>query len=84
MPDLKPDRPRRKSMFLGPDALDDLKATASRRRTEREAVEEALRLLAQRDAQMDAMAEFVEWAINEWGGPTREDRDRAEEVWANH
>ena len=43
--DVIPDKPRRKSMFLGPNALRNLAATASRRRTEREAVEDALELL---------------------------------------
>ena len=68
-------------MFLGPDALRDLAATASRRRTEREAVEEALALLVARDARLDAMDEFIEWATEAWGEPTAEERERAAEIW---
>ena len=83
MPDVAVDRPRRKSMFLGPDALRDLRSTAARRRTEREAVEEGLRLLAARDAQLDAMNDFVEWAIAEWGEPTEAEAARAAEIWSN-
>ena len=69
-------------MFLSPEALGNLRATAARRRTEREAMEEALELLARRDAQMDAMAAFVVWAHAEWGEPTPEERAAAEEIWA--
>lgn len=83
MTDVVPDRPKRKAMFLGPEALQNLRATASRRRTEREAMEEALALLAKRDAQLDAMAAFVEWAHAEWGAPTEKDRARAREILAN-
>lgn len=82
MPDLIPDKPRRKSMFLGPKALRNLAVTASRRRTEREAVEDALELLAARDAQRDAMQEFIEWANAEWGSPTEAERARADEIWS--
>ena len=78
MPDAVFDKPKRKAMFLGPDALRDLAITSTRRRTEREAVEEALALLAKRDAQLDAMANFVEWAHAEWGNPTDEERSIAE------
>ena len=42
MPTEVPDKPKRKAMFLGPEALQNLAATSSRRRTEREAMEEAL------------------------------------------
>lgn len=66
-------KPKRKAMFLGPRALDDLAATSARRRTEREAVEEGLALLAERDRQSDAMADFVEWARHEWGEPTADE-----------
>lgn len=68
------DRPKRKAMFLGPEALADLAATAARRRTEREAMEEALALLAERDRQRDAMADFVQWALQEWGEPSDDER----------
>ncbi len=81
MPDAIHDKPRRKSMFLGPNALRNLATTASRRRTEREAVEEALELLAARDAQLDAMQEFIDWATKEWGPPTEAERARADEIW---
>jgi hypothetical protein len=83
MSEVMPGRPKRKSMFLGERALRDLAATAARRRTERDAVEEALALLAARDAQRDAMAEFVDWALAEWGEPTEAERARAEEIWSN-
>ena len=74
------DRPKRKAMFLGPEALADLATTSARRRTERAAMEEALALLAERDNQLDAMAEFVEWAKAEWGEPTAKERARARSV----
>lgn len=83
MPKATFDKPKRKSMFLGPQALRDLESTAARRRTEREAVEEGLRLLAERDAQLDAMNEFVEWATAEWGEPTEAETGRAEEIRSN-
>lgn len=83
MTDVAPDRPKRKAMFLGPQALRDLAVTAARRRTEREAVEEALALLAQRDAQLDAMDDFIDWATAEWGEPSQDERLRAEEIWDN-
>lgn len=82
MPGVIPDKPKRKAMFLGPDALRNLAATASRRRTEREAVEEALELLAVRDAQRDAMQEFIDWATAEWGRPSEAERARADEIWS--
>lgn len=82
MADVRSDKPKRKAMFLGPTALRDLAATASRRRTEREAVEEALALLAARDAQRDAMQAFVEWAVAEWGPPTADEQAQADEIWA--
>ena len=77
------DKPKRKAMFLGPEALRNLRATASRRRTEREAVEEGLKLLAEQDARLDAMHEFIEWAAAEWGEPTEEEKARAREIWSN-
>ncbi len=83
MPRATFDKPKRKSMFLGSQALRDLESTAARRRTEREAVEEGLRLLATRDAQLDAMNEFVEWATTEWGEPTEAETARAEEIWSS-
>ena len=70
-------------MFLGPEALRNLRVTAARRRTEREAVEEGLKLLAERDAQADAMREFVEWATAEWGEPTEAEAARAEGIWSS-
>ena len=45
--------------------------------SERAAVEEALALLARRDPQLDAMANFVEWAHTEWGNPTDEEHSIA-------
>jgi hypothetical protein len=80
MPDDVFDTPKRKAMFLGPDALRDLAITSARRRTERAAVEEALALLARRDAQLDAMANFVEWAHTEWGNPTDEEHSIAKKL----
>lgn len=77
------EKPKRKAMFLGPEALRNLKSTAARRRTEREAVEEGLKLLAERDAQSDAMNEFIEWATAEWGEPSRSEQARAEEIWSS-
>ena len=82
MSDVMPDKPKRKAMFLGPVALRNLAATASRRRTEREAVEEALELLARRDAQRDAMQEFIDWATAEWGRPTTAEQARADKIWS--
>ena len=69
-------------MFLSPDAIRNLRTTAKRRRTEREAMEEALQLLAERDAQLDAMAEFVTWAYAEWGAPSDADRSEADQIWS--
>ena len=74
---VEPQKPKRKAMFLGPQALEDLAATSARRRTERQAMEEALALLAARDAQLDAMADFVVWAKAEWGEPSPEAHARA-------
>lgn len=68
-------------MFLGPEALKHLAATSSRRRTEREAVEEALTLLAERDAQRDAMRDFVDWAVAEWGEPTSQEKAAVDAIW---
>ena len=82
MPTELPDRPKRKAMFLGPEALEHLAATSSRRRTEREAMEEALALLAARDAQLDAMTDFVSWAKAEWGEPSPAERAKAAEILA--
>ena len=84
MPDTASDeKPKRKAMFLSPQAQRDLAVTSSRRRTEREAMEEALALLAVRDAKLDALADFVRWAKEEWGEPTEADRTIAGEMWAN-
>ncbi len=83
MPDVISDKPKRKAMFLSPGALRNLAATAARRRTEREAMEEALEVLAARDAQRDAMQEFIDWATAEWGTPTKAERTRADEIWSN-
>lgn len=80
--ELPEDKPKRKAMFLGPQALRDLAATSARRRTEREAMEEALALLAERDAKLDALADFVAWARAEWEEPTPEDRAMADELWS--
>jgi len=82
MAEIIPDKPKRKAMFLSSSALRDLAATSSRRRTEREAVEEALALLAARDAQRDAMDDFIAWATEEWGNPTDADRARADAIWS--
>lgn len=81
MSDASTDKPKRKAMFLGPEALQNLARTSARRRTERQAVEEGLALLAQRDAQLDAMADFIAWATNEWGPPTEADEARAAAIW---
>lgn len=70
-------------MFLGPEALDDLAATSARRRTERQAMEEALRLLAERDAQRDALDRFIGWALAEWGEPTPDEKAKADEIWSS-
>lgn len=83
MADVIAEKPKRKSMFLSAVALRNLKATAARRRTEREAVEEALALLAERDAQRQAMDDFIAWATSEWGSPTEADRQAADKIWAN-
>jgi len=83
MPEDVRERPKRKAMFLSPNALRHLKVTASRRRTEREAMEDALELLAARDAQLDSMQEFIDWATTEWGEPTNDEKRRADEIWAN-
>jgi len=83
MSDVIPDKPKRKAMFLSPEALRNLSTAASRRRTEREAVEEALDLLVARDAQRDAMAEFIDWAVSTWGPPTDEEQARADEILAS-
>jgi len=37
----------------------------------------------QSDGQNDAMQDFIDWAIAEWGPPTAEERAQAEEIWAN-
>ena len=76
-------KPKRKAMFLSPEALDHLAITSARRRTEREAMEEALALLAERDARVDAMDDFIEWATAEWGEPTATERRQAAEILAN-
>lgn len=73
-------KPKRKSMFLGPQALADLAETAARRRTEREAVEEALALLVEQDRRNDAMDDYFEWARQEYGEPTEEEKAIADEL----
>lgn len=73
-------KPQRKSVSLSPQALRDLRATTARRSNEREAIEEALRLLAEKDTQRDAMDEFVECALAEWGEPSEAEKARAEEI----
>ncbi len=83
MPESIANKPKRKAMFLGPDALRNLEITSARRRTERAAMEEALELLAQKDAQIDAMQEFVDWATTEWGEPSDADKTMADKIWAN-
>jgi hypothetical protein len=75
-------KPKRKAMFLSPEALDNLATTSARRRTEREAMEEALALLAERDARHDALDEFIEWATTEWGAPTPAERAEAARILA--
>jgi hypothetical protein len=45
-------------------------------------MEEALELLAVRDAQRDAMQEFIDWATAEWGRPSEAERARADEIWS--
>ena len=52
-------------------------------RTEREAMEEALALLAERDAQDAAMDQFIEWATEEWGEPSDEANARAAHILTN-
>ncbi len=73
-------RPKRKSVFLSPQALHHLKVTASRRGTERRAVEEALALLVEHDERAIAMQEFLDWAADNWGEPDDEARARAAEI----
>jgi len=46
-------------------------------------MEEALELLAARDAQLDSMQNFIDWATGEWGEPTDEEKQRADEIWSN-
>ena len=75
------EKPERKAVVLGPDALRDLASTSAGRCTEREAMEEALSLLAARDAQLGSMREFVDWARAEWGEPTPDERAMADEIW---
>lgn len=83
MPNVEAGKPKRKSMFLSPTALEHLTVTSARRRTEREAVEEALELLAARDAQRDALQAFVDWANQEWGPPTEAEHVQAEVIWSS-
>ena len=54
-----------------------------REKPKREAVEDALELLAARDTQHDAMHNFIDWATTEWGEPTNEEKQRADEIWSN-
>jgi hypothetical protein len=77
-------KPKRKAMFLGPQALDDLATTSARRRTEREAMEEALALLAERDRQRDAMADFVEAVRLEHGDATPEETAGADHLYERY
>lgn len=70
-------------MFLGPEALQHLEAATQKGRTQREAVEEGLGLLAEQDSREAAMQEFIAWATNEWGEPTDADRRRAEKLLAD-
>ena len=83
MTDVDLGKPQRKSVLLSPEAQRDLRSTAARRSTEREAIEEGLRLLAKQDAQQDAMDEFVERALAEWGEPSEAEKARAEEILTN-
>jgi hypothetical protein len=76
-------KPKRKVMFLSSTAQRNLAKTSSRRRTERQAVEEALELLAAKDARSDAMQEFIDWATEAWGAPSAADKKRAEKIWDN-
>ena len=46
-------------------------------------MEEALSLLAERDAKHDALEDFVKWAKSEWGDPTTEERKAADALWAH-
>ena len=77
-------KPKRKAMFLGPQALDDLAATSARRRTEREAVEEALALLAERDRRDAALAEFVATVHATFGEPTSAEVAEADELYEQY
>ena len=65
-------------------ALDDLAATSARRRTEREAVEEALALLAERDRRDDALAEFVATVHATFGEPTSAEVAEADELYEQY
>lgn len=49
--------------------------------TERGEEKEELGLLAEHDARMEAMDEFIEWALAEWGEPSEEEKRRADEIW---
>jgi hypothetical protein len=46
-------------------------------------VEDALPLPPAPDARRDAMAEFVDRALAEWGEPTEAERAQADETWSN-
>lgn len=74
----------RKSVLLGPGAIDDLELTAGRRGTQRAAIEEGLALLAERDRQLDAMGEFVDWAVEQYGRPSEDDYAWADKVLQDH
>ena len=43
----------------------------------------SINLLAQRDAQLEALNEFVAWAADEWGEPSAEAKARTDEIWSN-
>ena len=74
----------RKSTLLGVDALADLEAASSDRgRTQREAIELGLAMLVERDKRLDAMQEFINWSIAEFGEPSPEDHAWAQRVVAN-
>ncbi len=73
-------KPKRKAMFLSPQALSDLAELSATRRTEREAVEEALALLVERERQNTGLDEFIAWAKNEWGEATPEEEERAAKI----
>ena len=74
---------KKKSMFLGPKALQNLETATQGGRTQREAVEQGLELLAKQDAREAALQEFINWATTEWGEPTNAERRQAEKILAD-